>query len=176
MCLWDTAGGKFTDKTDVYAFGAVCLELACGRKAYDGGVDDYDDLVLVEFVWRRMNQGELLSVADPLLRDQFDGEQMSTVLKLGLLCSYPDPALRPSMRQVVQVLAGDADVPDVPEGNPRASSKALQTPQFSIDDLMSARLGGKSPVPDVGRSSTASSSSVPDSKSSISAITTLLPR
>jgi len=36
------------------------------------------------------------------------------VLKLGLLCSHPVPAARPSMRQVVQYLDGDAPLPEPP--------------------------------------------------------------
>lgn len=112
--------GKFTDKTDVFAFGAVCLEVACGRKAYDGTVTDYDDLILVDLVWRRVNEGDLLNGVDPLLLDQYDVEQMYVVLKLGLLCSHPDPGSRPTMRQVEQMLAGDAEVPDVPESKPKA--------------------------------------------------------
>ncbi|KAG0603070.1 hypothetical protein M758_10G064000 [Ceratodon purpureus] len=128
--------GKFTDKTDVFAFGAVCLELACGRKAYDGSVKNYDDLILVDMVWRHLNEDDLLGVADPLLQDQFDVEQMYKVLKLGLLCSHPDPSSRPTMRQVEQVLAGDADVPEVPDSKPKVHMGSERV-HFSIDDLMS---------------------------------------
>jgi serine/threonine protein kinase len=138
----EAAGGKFTDKTDVFAFGVVALELACGRKAYKPNVENYEDLVLVDMVWRRLKDDQLLSVADPLLNADFDYEQMCVVLKLGLLCSHPDPASRPTMRQVVQVLAGDAEVPVVPESQPNASAFLRQNiPLLSIDDLLSSRSG-----------------------------------
>ncbi|KAG0602691.1 hypothetical protein M758_10G033400 [Ceratodon purpureus] len=108
----EATGGRFTDKTDVFAFGAVVLEIACGRRALD--VKSEEDMILVDMVWRHWKEGELLSVVDPMLQGHFDADQMCTVLKMGLRCSNPDPSRRPSMRQVVQVLAGDLEVPDLP--------------------------------------------------------------
>ncbi|OAY74148.1 L-type lectin-domain containing receptor kinase IV.3 [Ananas comosus] len=35
---------------------------------------------------------------------------MEMVLKLGLRCSHPDPAARPGMREVVQILNGGDDM------------------------------------------------------------------
>jgi hypothetical protein len=39
---------------------------------------------------------------------------MELVLKLGLLCSHSTPKIRPSMRQVMQFLDGNADLPELP--------------------------------------------------------------
>ncbi|KAG0602689.1 hypothetical protein M758_10G033200, partial [Ceratodon purpureus] len=131
----EAAGGRFTDKTDVFAFGAVALEVACGRRAYDGKVESEDDLILVDMVWRHLKEGTLLNMVDPKLQGQYDTDEMVTVLKLGLLCSHPEAAARPSMRQVVEVLAGDVDVPEVPEAMPEASLDP-DMPKISIDDLL----------------------------------------
>nr|AMH40473.1 L-type lectin-domain containing receptor kinase 1 [Pohlia nutans] len=170
----EAVGGKFTDKTDVYAFGAVALEIACGRKAYNPNAESYEDLVLVDTVWRRLKDDDLLAVADPLLIGSFDCEQVVVVLKLGLLCSHPDPACRPSMRQVVQVLAGDADVPEVPQSRPDASPylRNNMMPHISIDDLLSSRSGSqnnKRPVP-------SSTSSFSRTESSLGNKSALYPR
>jgi len=45
-------------------------------------------------------------------------DEMELVLKLGLLCSHAIPAARPSMRQVVQFLDGDADLQELPHDSP----------------------------------------------------------
>lgn len=50
-----------------------------------------------------------------MLQDHFDADQMCTVLNLGFRCSNPDTSTRPSMRQVVQVLAVDLEVPELPD-------------------------------------------------------------
>ena len=39
---------------------------------------------------------------------------MELVLKLGLLCSHSTPAVRPSMRQVMQLLDCDAELQELP--------------------------------------------------------------
>lgn len=129
----EAAGGKFTEKTDVYAFGAVTLEVACGRKAFDGSAPAHE-LILVDKVWNALEEGDLLSVVDPRLQDEFDIYNMEVVLLIGLLCSHPDPSARPSMRQVVQVLAGDAPVPSVPSSKPAPTFGANQS-WISIHDL-----------------------------------------
>ncbi|CAM6110421.1 unnamed protein product [Calypogeia fissa] len=43
---------------------------------------------------------------------------MELMLKVGLLCSHPDPSARPTMRGVVQMLAGDAPLPLLPPSKP----------------------------------------------------------
>ncbi|KAL2632018.1 hypothetical protein R1flu_016704 [Riccia fluitans] len=98
-----TVTGKFTDKTDVYAFGAVALEVATGRKAFDMSEKE-DDIQLVNMVWKRLGSGHLISVVDKRMEGNFEISEIETVLLLGLLCSHPDPNSRPSMRQVVQKL------------------------------------------------------------------------
>ena len=97
---------------------------------------DSDDSILVDMVWRRWKEGDLVSVGDPLLGD-FDAEQMEKVLKLGLLCTHPDPSSRPSMRQVVQVLAGDVEVPEVPVSR-REPSLGPGMPHLSIANMLSS--------------------------------------
>lgn len=67
---------------------------------------------------------------------------MYIFLKLGLLCSHPDPSFRPSMGQVVQVMAGDADVPDVRRSMPEASL-ASDLPHLSIAELLHSRSGSQ---------------------------------
>ncbi|XP_058100123.1 L-type lectin-domain containing receptor kinase IV.1-like [Magnolia sinica] len=107
-----TRTGKATTSTDVFAFGAFMLEVACGRGPIDSSLPG-DEEILVEWVagcWRR---GTILAAADPKLVLDYAVEEMDLVLKLGLLCSHPLSAERPSMRQVMQFLDGDAPLPDL---------------------------------------------------------------
>ncbi|KAG6549392.1 hypothetical protein Mapa_009111 [Marchantia paleacea] len=109
--------GKFTEKTDVYAFGAVALEVACGRLAFNAQLAE-EERVLVDWVWKRLDEGELLSVVDPKLEGQYDAKQVQVLLLLGLLCSHPNPDNRPSMTQVLEILAGSVAIPPVPSSKP----------------------------------------------------------
>ncbi|RWW66746.1 hypothetical protein BHE74_00025870 [Ensete ventricosum] len=100
--------GKATTYTDVYAFGAFLLEVACGKRPLQR-----DATGLVDFVLECWKMRTILEASDPKLRDEYAAKEMELVLQLGLLCSHPDPMARPSMKQVVHILEGDASLPTV---------------------------------------------------------------
>ncbi|CAN1329232.1 L-type lectin-domain containing receptor kinase IV.2 [Linum perenne] len=107
--------GKATTATDVYAFGVFMLEVACGKRPIDGrpGVAA-EEVVLVDWVIDRWRSGEICEAADrKMMGGDFAKEEVELVLKLGLLCSHNVAAVRPSMRQVMQFLDGDAELPAV---------------------------------------------------------------
>ncbi|CAL5030851.1 unnamed protein product [Urochloa decumbens] len=104
--------GKASKASDVFAFGAFMLEVACGRKPV---VQDARDnrLVLVDWVLERWRAGAVTDTVDPRLEGDFAESEASLVLRLGLLCSHPLPGARPGMRQVVQYLDGDVPLPEL---------------------------------------------------------------
>ncbi|KAG6545907.1 hypothetical protein Mapa_012562 [Marchantia paleacea] len=126
--------GRFTDKTDVYAFGAVALEVACGRVAFDQWLAA-DETILVNWVWSKLDAGKLLSVMDTRLEDEFDKAQAELLLLLGLLCSHPNPNDRPSMRQVVDILAGIVPMPHVPPSKPAFPYHQIAL-HYRMEDLL----------------------------------------
>ena len=99
---------KFTTSTDVYAFGAFLLEVCCGRRPIE---QPQEDLILFEWVLSCWRKGSILETSDPKLGNDYVKEEMELVLKLGLLCSHNVPASRPSMKQVMQYLEGEALLP-----------------------------------------------------------------
>ncbi|XP_031270508.1 L-type lectin-domain containing receptor kinase IV.2-like [Pistacia vera] len=103
-----------TTSTDVFAFAACMLEAACGRKPM---AIDPENINLVDWVIDCWKRGNILDATDPRLEGLYAEEQMELVLKLGLFCSHPNPAARPSMRQVMQYLDGDVMLPHItPDG------------------------------------------------------------
>ncbi|KAJ4703488.1 Lectin receptor kinase [Melia azedarach] len=99
--------GRASTQTDVFGFGILILEVMCGRRPIEEGKPN-----LVEMVWQLMVQEKLLDALDERLRAKggFNEEEVERVLHLGLLCAYPDPSARPTMRQVVKVLEGKIEV------------------------------------------------------------------
>ncbi|MCL7026455.1 hypothetical protein MKW94_008663 [Papaver nudicaule] len=97
-------------ETDVYAFGAFLLEVACGRRpnwVVERG------LGLVNWVSSCMKEDAILNAVDPRLGGEYVVQEMVLVLKLGLLCCHNDPTSRPSMFKVMQFLDGDAGEADL---------------------------------------------------------------
>ncbi|KAJ6750384.1 hypothetical protein OIU85_000963 [Salix viminalis] len=92
--------------SDVYAFGILLLEVACGRKPVDTS-----DFILTDFVVECHQMGKLLDAADPKLNSAFVIKEMEVVLGLGLLCSHPNPKTRPTMREVIRYLNWEDKLP-----------------------------------------------------------------
>ncbi|XP_062095556.1 L-type lectin-domain containing receptor kinase IV.1-like [Humulus lupulus] len=113
-----TRTGKATTKSDVFAFGAFLLEVACGRRPIEGKGKEV--MILVDWVFSCWCRGRIIEAMDSNMIESDSTEagvvleeEVELVLKLGLLCSHSEPGLRPSMRQVVSFLERDVSLPDM---------------------------------------------------------------
>ncbi|TKW39251.1 hypothetical protein SEVIR_1G166800v4 [Setaria viridis] len=104
--------GKATPSTDVFAFGAFVLEVTCGRRPIEQG-EGNKSTMLVDWVAEHWRNGSITEAADTKMLNRFSLDEVSLVLKLGLMCSHPLPNARPTMRQVMQYLDGDTVLPDL---------------------------------------------------------------
>ncbi|XP_042519251.1 L-type lectin-domain containing receptor kinase IV.2-like [Macadamia integrifolia] len=138
--------GKANPSVDVFAFGVFLLEVACGRRPIEPRASE-DCLLLVEWVISCLSRGVILETVDPKLGMNHEVEETELVLKLGLLCSHSIPTARPSMRQVVRYLEGEAPLPElsifmISEGTSDdvstwfPSCQNAMTPQSSIADSL----------------------------------------
>ncbi|XP_034925904.1 L-type lectin-domain containing receptor kinase S.1 [Populus alba] len=96
-----------TSASDIYSFGVVILEVACGRRPIEMGSIEEEDSVLIDLVRDLHAKGKAVEAADERMKGEFEVEEMEMALKLGLVCCHPDPQRRPSMREVVAVLVGE---------------------------------------------------------------------
>ncbi|XP_044475837.1 receptor protein-tyrosine kinase CEPR2-like [Mangifera indica] len=98
---------KVTEKSDVYGFGVVLLELVTGRRPIEDEYGDGKDIVY--WVSTHLNNREnVLKVLDKEVVSESMQEDMIRVLKIGVACTSKLPSLRPSMREAVKMLV-DAD-------------------------------------------------------------------
>ncbi|XP_065632497.1 L-type lectin-domain containing receptor kinase S.4-like [Quercus suber] len=95
--------GKTTTSFDVFTFGALLLEVVCGRRPIDPKAFP-EELMLVDWVWEKWRLEAILEVVDSRLGVEFDEVEATLVLKLGLMCSNEAPESRPTMRNVVRCL------------------------------------------------------------------------
>ncbi|KAK1299204.1 L-type lectin-domain containing receptor kinase S.4 [Acorus calamus] len=120
-----TRSGRATTGSDVFAYGALVLEVVCGRRPIEPKAEA-EEMVLVDWVWERRREGRGLEVVDARLKGEFVQEEAEIALKVGLMASHPVAAERPSMRDVVRYLGGDAG------GMPEMSSPPLDLEERSM--------------------------------------------
>ncbi|XP_057430093.1 L-type lectin-domain containing receptor kinase S.4-like [Lotus japonicus] len=130
-----TRTGKPTTSSDVFAFGALLLEVVCGRRPIDPKAMP-EELVLVEWVWDRRRVGAALEVVDSRLGGVFDEAEAVLVLKVGLMCSDESPEGRPAMRQVVRYLEGEVPVPEIGEFDGKKGGGAAAVGGGGIGDFV----------------------------------------
>ncbi|XP_013647771.2 cysteine-rich receptor-like protein kinase 42 [Brassica napus] len=123
--------GQLTEKADVYSYGVLVLEIACGTRnnVFVPGAGH-----LLHRVWNLYRLNRLVEALDPCLNDekllQVQGSQAEVckVLCVGLLCAQASPSLRPSMEEVISMLT-ERDYPIPSPTNPpflRISSLATE--------------------------------------------------
>lgn len=111
------ATGRASKESDVYSFGVVALEIVRGRKSTHS-MDDTSEMGLVEWVWNLYGRDEVLLAVDGRLGMDYDAKQVECLALVGLWCAHPDHRLRPSIRQVIQVLNFEATIPNLPQKMP----------------------------------------------------------
>ncbi|CAL4891120.1 unnamed protein product [Urochloa decumbens] len=108
--------GGATIQSDIYSFGVILLEIACGRSPAV-----MVDEAVIHLAWHVSDlhsQGRVLTAADPRLNGEFNAREMESVLVAGLWCTLDDRRRRPSIRQVVGLLRLELPLPRLPKRMP----------------------------------------------------------
>ncbi|GFY85934.1 leucine-rich receptor-like protein kinase family protein [Actinidia rufa] len=93
---------KVNEKSDVYSFGVVLMELVTGKRPIEPEYGENRDIVN----WASNNlksKESVLGMVDSTIQEAYKEEAIK-VLRIAILCTARLPALRPTMRSVVQML------------------------------------------------------------------------
>ncbi|XP_052193554.1 PTI1-like tyrosine-protein kinase 1 isoform X2 [Diospyros lotus] len=94
--------GKVDEKIDVYSFGVVLLELITGKEAIQTNLaSNHESLVL----WARslLSSGLCERLIDPYLKDDYDKDEMKTMMIAARLCLLHSSSRRPTMKKILQL-------------------------------------------------------------------------
>ncbi|KAJ7004772.1 receptor-like protein kinase [Populus alba x Populus x berolinensis] len=96
--------GKLTDKSDVYAFGVLLLELLIGRKPVEKMSPDHFQFIVSWAMPRLADRSKLPNVVDPVIKDTMNLKHLYQVAAVAVLCVQQEPSYRPLITDVLHSL------------------------------------------------------------------------
>ncbi|KAM1075171.1 hypothetical protein ACFX19_020294 [Malus domestica] len=101
--------GVSSEKTDVFGYGVMLLELITGQRAFNPHLASDDDVMLVDWVKRLLKERRLERLVDADLNGNYIDDQVEQLIQVALLCTQGSPGERPKMSEVVRMLEGEGE-------------------------------------------------------------------
>ncbi|XP_077224966.1 LRR receptor kinase SERK2-like isoform X2 [Tasmannia lanceolata] len=100
--------GRSSERTDVFGYGIMLLELVTGQRAIDfSRLEEEDDVLLLDHVKKLEREKRLDAIVDRNLGRNYDGIELEMMIQVALLCTQASPEDRPTMSEVVRMLEGE---------------------------------------------------------------------
>ncbi|WJX26808.1 hypothetical protein P8452_15684 [Trifolium repens] len=98
--------GQSSEKTDVFGFGILLLELITGQKALDAGNVQVQKGMILDWARTLFEDKRLEVLVDRDLKGCYDPVELEKAVELSIQCTQSLPSLRPKMSEVLKVLEG----------------------------------------------------------------------
>ncbi|KAH9326590.1 hypothetical protein KI387_006768, partial [Taxus chinensis] len=93
-----------TEKSDIYSFGVVLLELICGRRPIDAKLSE-EEINIIRWVTPYVDvaedSGKVAEIVDKKLGNLYDPKSIVHIAKLAIRCVGTEPSSRPSASEIV---------------------------------------------------------------------------
>ncbi|XP_058112366.1 protein NSP-INTERACTING KINASE 1-like [Magnolia sinica] len=128
--------GQSSEKTDVFGFGILLLELITGQRALEFGKAANQKGAMLDWVKKIHQEKKLDVLVDKDLKNNYDRIELEEMVQVALLCTQYLPGHRPKMSEVVRMLEGDG-LAERWEASQRAESHKCKAHEFSSSERYS---------------------------------------
>ncbi|PQQ17514.1 BRASSINOSTEROID INSENSITIVE 1-associated receptor kinase 1 [Prunus yedoensis var. nudiflora] len=99
--------GKSSEKTDVFGYGVMLLELVTWKTALHlVQLANNEEVLLFDWVKGLLGDRRLEALVDANLNGNYDDYEVEQLIQVALLCTQGTPGRRPKMSEVVRMLEG----------------------------------------------------------------------
>ncbi|BAU02438.1 hypothetical protein VIGAN_11196900 [Vigna angularis var. angularis] len=98
--------GQFSEKSDVFSFGVMVLEIITGRKNIYPPEPHHIADGLLSYVWKQWRAQTPLRTLNSNIRENYAEIEVIKCIQIGLLCVQESPDVRPTMVTIVSYLDG----------------------------------------------------------------------
>ncbi|KZV18629.1 protein NSP-INTERACTING KINASE 1 [Dorcoceras hygrometricum] len=128
--------GQSSEKTDVFGFGILLLELITGQRALEFGKAANQKGAMLDWVKKIHQEKKLDMLVDKDLRNNYDRIELEEMVQVALLCTQYLPSHRPKMSEVVRMLEGDG-LAEKWEASQKAEATRCRANEFSSSERYS---------------------------------------
>ncbi|XP_024973839.1 protein NSP-INTERACTING KINASE 1-like [Cynara cardunculus var. scolymus] len=129
--------GQSSEKTDVFGFGILLLELITGQRALEFGKAANQKGAMLDWVKKIHQEKKLDILVDKDLKENYDRIELEEIVKVALLCTQYLPGHRPKMSEVVRMLEGDGLAERWEASQGVESCSKFRTPELSSSERCS---------------------------------------
>ncbi|KAF8737584.1 hypothetical protein HU200_014133 [Digitaria exilis] len=123
--------GQSSEKTDVFGFGILLLELITGQTALEFGKSSNQKGAMLDWVKKMHQEKQLDILMDKGLGNKYDHIELEEMVQVALLCTQFLPGHRPKMSEVVRMLEGDG-LAERWEASQHTDSHKFKLPEFTF--------------------------------------------
>ncbi|XP_002514536.3 protein NSP-INTERACTING KINASE 1 [Ricinus communis] len=128
--------GQSSEKTDVFGFGILLLELVHGLRALEFGKSANQKGAMLDWIKKIHQDKKLELLVDKNLKNNYDPIELEEIVRVALLCTQFIPGHRPKMSEVVRMLEGDG-LAEKWEASQRAEATRSRANEFSSSERYS---------------------------------------
>ncbi|KAI4318623.1 hypothetical protein MLD38_032302 [Melastoma candidum] len=151
--------GKLTEKSDVFSFGVMLLELITGRRPYEA-VNKPHEESLIDWarleVEKALDERDFTRLVDPRLEGNYVPQEMIRMVACAGACIRHSAKLRPKMSQIVRALERDATLEELNDWSKITDAQWTSSNDYETSSYENIRATPRPPQPALRASSSSS--------------------